>query len=50
MGGREAEAFLPHLRWMYETKNPILDGLAPTGAELNTRDQLSANDPTTTVA
>jgi N-sulfoglucosamine sulfohydrolase len=39
-------------KWMYETKDPILDGPvpAPTGAELNTRDQLSANDPTTTVA
>ena len=39
-------------RWMHETKDPILDGPvpAPTGAELNTRDQLSANDPTTTVA
>jgi arylsulfatase A-like enzyme len=39
-------------KWMYETKDPILDGPvpAPTGAELNTRDQLSANDPTATVA
>ena len=39
-------------KWMYETEDPILDGPvpAPTGAELNTRDQLSANDPTTTVA
>jgi len=39
-------------KWMYETKDPILDGPvpAPAGAELNTRDQLSANDPTTTVA
>jgi len=39
-------------KWMYETKDPILDGPvpAPAGAELNTRDQLSANDPTATVA
>ena len=39
-------------KWIYENKDPILAGPipTPTGAELNTRDQLSANDPTTTIA
>ena len=38
--------------WMRETEDPLLDGPvpAPKGAELNTQDQLSANDPTITVA
>ena len=39
-------------RWMKETEDPLLDGPvpAPPGAELNLPDQLSPNDPTTTVA
>ena len=38
--------------WMRETEDPLLDGPvpAPEGAELNTQDQLSPNDPTITVA
>jgi arylsulfatase A-like enzyme len=37
--------------WMRETQDPLLDGPvpAPSGAELNGRDQLSAKDPTTVV-
>ena len=37
--------------WMRETKDPLLDGPvpAPKGAELNGRDQLSPQDPTTFV-
>jgi len=37
--------------WMRETRDPLLDGPvpAPPGAELNTSDQLSPNDPTTFV-
>ena len=37
--------------WMVETDDPLLDGPvpAPEGAELNGRDQLSPNDPTTPV-
>jgi N-sulfoglucosamine sulfohydrolase len=38
--------------WMRETRDPLLDGPvpAPPGAELNTPDQLSPNDPTTFVS
>ena len=38
--------------WMRETKDPLLDGPvpAPLGAEINTPDQLSPNDPTTFVS
>lgn len=37
--------------WMHETQDPLLDGPvpAPSGAELNSRDQLSPLDPTTIV-
>jgi hypothetical protein len=37
--------------WMVETQDPILNGpvLAPKGAEINTPDQTSPNDPTVTV-
>ena len=37
--------------WMAETDNPLLEGPvpAPVGAEVNTRDQISPDDPTTTV-
>jgi arylsulfatase A-like enzyme len=37
--------------WMAETEDPLLDGPvpAPAGAELNTPDQLSADDPVTVV-
>ena len=37
--------------WMRETEDPLLDGPvpAPEGAEINTPDQLSPADPTTTV-
>jgi arylsulfatase A-like enzyme len=37
--------------WMHETQDPLLDGPvpAPSGAELNTRDQLSPRDPITLV-
>jgi arylsulfatase A-like enzyme len=37
--------------WMRETRDPLLDGPvpAPKGAELNSRDQLSPQDPTTFV-
>jgi hypothetical protein len=37
--------------WMHETQDPLLNGPvpAPSGAELNGRDQLSAKDPTTVV-
>ena len=37
--------------WMSETEDPLLEGPvpAPEGAEINTRDQLSPADPTTTV-
>jgi hypothetical protein len=37
--------------WMIETEDPLLDGpvSAPVGAEINGRDQLSPNDPTTVV-
>jgi N-sulfoglucosamine sulfohydrolase len=40
-----------HETWMHETRDPLLEGPvpAPSGAELNGRDQLSANDPTTVV-
>jgi hypothetical protein len=40
-----------HETWMHETRDPLLEGPvpAPPGAELNGRDQLSANDPTTVV-
>ena len=50
------ESVLQELRgrlaaWMRETQDPLLDGPvpAPSGAELNGRDQLSAKDPTTVV-
>lgn len=38
--------------WMKKTEDPLLDGPipAPSGAELNLPDQISADDPTTTVA
>ena len=32
--------------WMVETKDPLLDGDVPEGAELNETDGLSPNDPT----
>lgn len=37
--------------WMHETQDPLLDGPvpAPSGAELNRRNQLSPQDPTTIV-
>lgn len=37
--------------WMETTDDPLLRGPvpAPVGAEVNTRDQLSPDDPTTTV-
>jgi N-sulfoglucosamine sulfohydrolase len=37
--------------WMQGTRDPLLDGpvLAPKGAEVNGRDQVSPTDPTTTV-
>lgn len=38
--------------WMRETQDPLLDGPvpAPPGAEINTPDQLSPNDPTTFIS
>jgi hypothetical protein len=36
--------------WMEETDGPLLREPVPAGAEINTRDQLSPNDPPVTVS